>query len=457
MVNLYPEIEAPGSKNVVSLRGTPGLSLFTTLGNAPVRGFIRSTNGTLVVIGGNTVYTVATNGTATSIGTITTSSGIVRMADNGTQIMIVDGSLTTYYTDLSTVTAITQLNTIISDNSYSGPVWCTSQDGYMIVAFPNSDNWYISAVDNATSWTSTDFTSADSQPGYIQAIISHRDEIWILKDRFYEVWYNSGNASFPFERHQGAEGEIGCIAPQSVDRIGNSLYWIGSNEQGKGIVWKTQGYTPIPVSSNDIIYQFSRFTDISDAISYTYQQEGHVFYVLNFPTANETWCYDESTEMWHRRGYLNPTTNTMERQRGYVQILFNQKDYVGDYETGKIYELDLDTYTDNTVEIQRTWTSPHVHKDRKRLYFQSFEMDMESGVGLNSGQGRDPQAMLQWADDGGHTFGNEYWAPIGKQGEYKKRIHWHRLGVSRSRVFRMRISDPVKVVLISAHADVEIE
>lgn len=455
-INLFPEktgVDKYGSP-VYSIIGTPGTSLFVTLGDAPVRGMIRSANGTFVAVAGSTVYTITSGGTATNIGTIGTTSGLVKMADNGAEVMITDGNLA-YYTDLSTVTEISDLTTIISDNSYDGPVWCTAQDGYLMVAFPNSQNWHLSAVDDASSWSSLDFVSADGRPGYIKAIISHRDELFVLKDSSYEWWYNSGNADFPFERHQGAEGEIGTFAQYSVDRIDNNLFFMGANEQGQGRAFIMDGYTPITITNSDMSYIFSKMTDVTDCEAYTYQKEGHVFYVLNFETDDQTWVYDVTEGLWHRRGYLNNTTNALERQRGHLQCHFNQKDYVGDYESGNIYELDSDTYTDNSQEIQRTLTLPHVKNKGKRLFISNFQLEMETGVGLQSGQGSDPQAMLYISKDGGHTWFGGLWNDIGVVGDYETRVKWHRLGSAVSAwTPKIVISDPVKIVITGAYINV---
>lgn len=455
-INVYPEKTGTDRNGnpIYAIIGTPGLPLFATLGNTPVRGFIRSTDGTWVAVGGNTVYTVSTGGTATSIGTIGTTGGLVKMADNGTEIMITDGNRA-YYTDLSTVTEITDLTSIITDNGFSGPVWCTSQDGYMITAFPDSDRFYISAVDDASSWSSLDFVSADGRPGYVVAVISHRDELLVLKDQSYEWWYNSGNADFPFERRQGAEGEIGCLAAHSLARLDNSLFFMGGNEQGYGRAFIMDGYTPAPITDNDMSYIFSGFTNLSDCEAYAYQKEGHVHYVMNFPDDNQTWVYDQTEGLWHRRGYLNSTTNTLERQRGHVQVHFNQKDYVGDYETGQIFELDSDTYTDNGQEIQRTLVLPHVKGDGRRIFISSFQLEMETGVGLQSGQGSDPQAMLYVSDDNGHTWQGGFWNDIGKVGKYALQLKWFRLGSAEETwTPKIVISDPIKIVITGARINV---
>jgi hypothetical protein len=131
---------------------------------------------------------------------------------------------------------------------------------------------------------------------------------------------------------------------------------------------------------------------------------------------------------------------------------------VADYKNGKIYELDLDTYKDDTENIRRTRIAQVIHADRKNIFFHSFEIDVESGVGLSVndsdiGSGADPQAMLDWSDDGGHTWSNEHWVTLGQIGENTKRAIWRRVGRSRERIFRVTISDPIKTVIIAAHLE----
>jgi hypothetical protein len=204
-------------------------------------------------------------------------------------------------------------------------------------------------------------------------------------------------------------------------------------------------------------YLIGQLQHTSDAIGYCYQQEGHNFYVLTFVTDNVTIVYDLNTGLWHKRGYWNKFTGLNDADRGNCCVFWNGKNYVGDYKSGAIYELSLDCYTDNGNPIVRWRTGPHIEQDRKRLFFDEFELSMERGIGLTTGQGVDPKACLQWSDDEGNTWSNEYWNTPGKKGEYKSRIHWHRLGQARNRVFKVTVSDPVKWLLTGARIDVRKE
>jgi hypothetical protein len=121
--------------------------------------------------------------------------------------------------------------------------------------------------------------------------------------------------------------------------------------------------------------------------------------------------------------------------------------------TGKLYYFNLDAYDDNGDILPAIRQCAHqATPDDTWQFFHELWLDMETGVGLNAGQGSDPQVMLEWSDDGGHTFPNQMWASAGKIGEFRRRVRYRRLGKSRDRVWRATITDPVKRVFIGADA-----
>jgi hypothetical protein len=232
-------------------------------------------------------------------------------------------------------------------------------------------------------------------------------------------------------------------------------------------------------------WHIQQYGSLSDAIGYTYQQEGHSFYVLIFPQANTTWVYDVATGAWHERaGWDN---GAFVRHRSNCHMFFNNTTIVGDFENGNIYAFDLEVYADNGAAQRwlRSWRAlPTGQNNLKRTAHHSLQIDLESGTGLNgidpmdiipdpdetldlnfvlqeyeifetavTTQGVDPQVMLRWSDDGGHTWSNEHWAPMGKIGEYYKRVFFRRLGMTlklRDRVYELSGTDPVKMVILGA-------
>jgi hypothetical protein len=242
--------------------------------------------------------------------------------------------------------------------------------------------------------------------------------------------------------------------------MGNTIMWLGSSLQGNGIVWSATSYIPQRISTHAIEYiigKIAKESRIDDAIAYTYQDEGHFFYVLTFPSGNRTLVYDMKTRIWHERGFWNASKGIMERHRSNCHVFWKGKNYVGDYQNTNLYELDLDTYTDNGEVIRRIRTGAHIRQDRKRLYHHTFELDVERGVGAVDGDGFDPKLNLQISNDGGITFGSNIPMSIGKVGQYTRRAIARRLGVSRDRVYRVWTDDPVKTVLIGARGDIEME
>jgi len=299
-----------------------------------------------------------------------------------------------------------------------------------------------------------DFASAEGSPdGLVSLIIDHR-EAWLFGTNSVEVWYDAGLQDFPLQRIQGAFNEIGCIAPYSVAKLDNGIFWLGADARGRGIVYRANGYTGVRVSTHAVEWHIQDYTNMADAVAYTYQQDGHSFYVLNFPSANTTWVYDVAVNAWHERAAFSAGEFT--RHRSNCQMSFNNEIVVGDFENGNIYAFDLNVYADNGSirKWLRSWRAlPTGQNNLRRTAQHSLQLNCESGVGLNDGQGSDPQVMLRWSDDGGHTWSNEHWSNMGKIGQYYRRVFWRKLGMTvklRDRVDEVSGTDPVKIAIMGA-------
>jgi hypothetical protein len=211
-----------------------------------------------------------------------------------------------------------------------------------------------------------------------------------------------------------------------------------------------KGYEYIRLSTHAVENSLVGY-DVSDARAWTFQIEGHEFYVITFPQIDLTWVYDLTTGQWFKWLYWESDTATYHRHRANCGIAFANKNLVGDWQNGKIYSLDFDTFTDAGAPIRRLRRAPHITTDLQRQYFDEFQIQFQPGVGLVVGQGDNPQAMLRWSNDGGSTWSNEHWVDIGKIGAYTNRAIWRRLGWARDRIFEMAVSDPIKAVVVSAN------
>lgn len=383
-VNLYPELSSNNnSKNNVVLIGTPGKKLFLDIEYGIIRGMYTTVDNRCFVVSGNKLYEIFADKNKSYIGKIRTSTGKVSFSENETQLIIIDGiSGWLYYLTNGTEPAGT-FSEILSI-TYQKGTSVINIDRYFIQNVSETGYFICSSLGNGNEWDVLDTASAERSPDKIITIGTVNNELWVMGSKSVEVWYNSGAADFPFSRINNAFINIGITAKESLGVINNSIIWLGGNSQGQGIVWLANGYIPKRISNHAIEYLINSFDNISDAYSWVYQQEGHYFYVLNFPSANKTLCYDLSTDMWHERGFYNKKTGLNDKDIAYCQTLFNGINYVSDYRNAKIYELDLDYYYDDETLIKRVRTGGHIHSDRKRLFFSQFEIDLERGVSLES-------------------------------------------------------------------------
>ncbi len=452
LVNLFPEATADGGKTAGFFNRAPGLQFQQTIGTGPIRAlWAHQTNGSdFYVVSGTEFYKVTgLTATPTKLGDVT-GTGPVSIADNGTQIFLACNPDGFIYNEVTNVFAK------ITDPDFTGAVTVGYLDGYFVYNEPNSQKVWVTQLLDGTSVDPLDFASAEGSPdGLVAVNVDHR-EAWLFGTDSIEVWYDAGLADFPLTRIQGAFNEIGCVAAFSIAKLDNALFWLGTDARGQGIVYRANGYTGVRVSTHAIEYAIAQYGNISDAVAYTYQQEGHAFYVLTFPTGNATWVYDVSTQAWHERAGWNTSLGEFTRHRSNCQCNFGGNTVVGDYENGNIYTLDLSVYADNggIQKWLRSWRAlPTGTNNLKRSAQHSLQLDCESGTGLITGQGSDPEIMLRWSDDGGHTWSNEHLSKMGKIGEYYRRVFWRRLGMTlklRDRVYEISQTDPVKAVIMGA-------
>jgi hypothetical protein len=450
MVNLFPEVIPEGGKEAAFLSRCPGLEFLQTVGTGPIRGlWAHQTNGTdFYVVSGVQVFKLSgLTATPTLLGTVS-GTGPVSIADNGTQIFFACNGPSYIYNE------VTNVFQQITDPDFPGAVTVGYLDGYFVFNEPDSQKVWVTSIFEGTQIDALDFASAEGSPdGLVGLIVDHR-EAWLFGTDSVEVWYDAGLADFPLARIQGAFNEIGCVAAFSIAKLDNGLFWLGTDARGQGIVYRANGYTGTRVSTHAVEYAIAQYGNLADAIAYTYQQEGHAFYVLTFPTGNATWVYDVATQAWHERaGWDN---GAFMRHRSNCQCNFGGNIIVGDYENGNIYRFDLDVFADNggIQKWLRSWRAlPTGQNNLKRTAHHSLQLDCQSGVGLVTGQGDNPQVMLRWSDDGGHTWSNEHWSPMGKIGQYFHRVFWRRLGMTlklRDRVYEVSGTDPVKIAIVGA-------
>ncbi len=478
-VNLYPRIIESGTGKEgqrTYLKATPGLELLCTVGAGPIRLIHIDTAGRIFVVSGNKLYYVTeTAGTwsAAEVGsdgigggstvTLSTSTGPVRAASmsflnlgTDSSTIFVDGTGNYLYKD----EAMADTFGTLAGAGFGEVLTATHiewVDGYFVLTEGGTNKFRASDL-AGLDIDELSFASAEGDPDLLLALTICDRNLWLFGEKTTEVFVNTGNSDFPFERVSGGFIEQGILAPHSHAKINNTVIWLSRNSVGQGLVYAASGMQPHRISTHAIEAAISSYTAESreNAQAFTYQDNGHFFYVLNFEEA--TWVYDLTTQMWHERAFFS--AGEFERHRAGCHAFDSGHGYqlVGDYEDNKLYRLSDTKYTDNGDYIKRLRSSPHISNEKKKLFCSRFELDMETGVGLETGQGSDPQVVLDWSDDGGHTWSSELWASAdsaGAIGDYLKRVFWNRLGSFRDRIFRVSITDPVKVTLIDAQITIE--
>lgn len=442
-VNAYPVFD-PAGKEVSALYGTPGLLQFAEAGVGPVRGMFASTNGRGFVVSGPTLYEIDAVGTPTDRGTLLQSSGIVYMEENPTQLFICDG--TNGYVFTYTTNAFAQ----VTDADFPTAGSVTYIDGYFAVNQLNTGRFYISDLNSGTSWGALEFATAESSPDVLIRVINAVGQLWLFGERTTEIWTNTGDSAFPFQRISGAKMEAGILAPATAVEVDNSVMWVGRDKNGVGYVYRANGFTPQRISTSPIERRIQAASDPANMRAYTYQEDGHLFYVLTGGGLETTLVYDLTTQLWHERAYLN-AEGVFEQHRGACGMYVFNRFLVGDRENGKIYEMSLDYYDDNgdALAFERTYT--HLSDEDRRIRYNRLEIGVETGVGTQTGQGQNPKISLQLSKDGARTWSDWYDADIGAAGQYQTKVSFRRLGIAEQMTFKIRITDPVKRAITGSY------
>lgn len=436
-VNLYlVGMETP-SKAPFILDAVPGLTLFAELG-AEIRGSLRA-DGRCFVVAGYTLYEVDANGAKTARGTLNTGQGPVSMAWGTTQLVIVDG-VSGYVLTLATNAAAQ-----IIDGDFYGSTTVAYLDGFFLFARPDSQQFFISAIDDASDIDGLDFASAESSPdGLVAVMVDHR-QVLLFGEYTIEVWNNFGG-DFPFQRNNGASIEVGCMAAHSVRQIDNGVMFLGQDRNGSGIVYRLMDTQQAVRVSTQAVEQALSEGNLSEAVAYVYQERGLTFYAINAPGLSATWVYEVSTGTWHERCDLDGQGQFTPLRVKHHVFAFGKHLMGGD--DGNLYELDRTAYTFGATERVCERTSPHTAgPDLGMLSFGAFVLDATTG---EAPQGVDPVVSLSWSNDGGASFGNPVSRSLGKVGERFPRLTWRRLGIARNRVWRLRFSDNAPFSIINA-------
>lgn len=445
-INLYPEItESAGVKHGV-LYGTPGLNPSQSVVSSESRGFFSQDAFTVGVIGDQFYDFDIASGTATAKGTIPNGGQPCSFASNGRggeQIIVVGGGILKVFNLLTRT-----LSAAIVLPLTNAPVKVVFTDAYFLLLEANTIRVWFSALEDGSMWDALDFFARSETSDNLVGLEVIRDRVWTLGSQTSEVYYDSGDADNPFVPYPGSVMQEGLVGPWATAVQGEALYWMAQDNQGRNRVVSATDYSPVVVSTPPISFAFAQCPKLSDIEALSYEQEGHPFIAFTSPSGDITFVLDARENQWHQRDNYDVNTGLSHRWRARGVCSVGQSIIVGDYETGDIYTLDLDCFTDNGKMIRRERTAPYLSSDNQWMFIDSIEMGIQSGVGLQAGQGSDPQLELTISGDSGNTYGPQVLASMGAVGQYNATPTWFILGRVRGDRFVAKVvsTEPVRQV-----------
>ncbi len=470
-VNLYAEPNPEDSEFPFTYYPTAGL---TKLADPPEpvisRGLFLSSQGGLYGVVGTGVYSISSTWVYTLLGRIADLTTPVSFSDNGLTGVLVDGTNSGYTIDLTT-----HAFAPIVDPNFFGGNKTDLLDGFLLFNKPGTNVFYSTLFSQITPFDPLYFAAKAGYPDPIVSLIVVHRELWLFGSLTTEVWSDVGAAQFPFQPIPGVFIQHGCAARYSVATWDLSVFFISQDKAGTPMVMEGISYNAVRISTFAIEYEFSKYPTISDAIGFIYQQQGHTFYQLTFPTADKTWTYDITTKLWHEKVSLDLNGHE-HRTRANCGVFAFGVNLVADWQNGTLYKLDPENYTENGKPVLRRRIFPHIANDGKRVRYNRFAAQMEVGTAegimplvtsdfnldFNNDFGLDlanfpdfPFVSLRWSFTKGKTFGNAILQSLGATGEFLTQPQWRRLGLGRDVVFDLFWTVNAEVVLQGAWIDFE--
>lgn len=434
----FEKMQSEGAPVRNTLYPTPGVTSLATGTQGPGRAHFAMDSREFAVIG-TTLYEVDSAGALTSRGTVALNSDPATISSNGDgggQLFITSGGNGYVYT-LST-------NVLASISFLAGKATMGAQlDGYFLALDAATSTMYISDLLAGATWTSTQFAQRSIAPDpFISMVVSGR-YIYLFGEYTTELWYNNGASPFPFAPHPSGLLNYGIASKFGRAVLGKEVIWLGWSVEGRCMVLRAAGFTPEVISSYPVQTLLDGYSGVSEAIADSYSDRGHNFFILSFDRQGISWAWDAETGMWCERGTWISAEGRYGAWRPRWHAYAFGKHRMLDANSTDVYNMASSIFTDaGGGPIRRLRRAPALMNENERVFYASFELDLEPGLGVGAAQGVNPHVMMRMSDDGGKTWGNEVIRAAGPIGNYGKRVRWTRLGAARRRVFEVTMTDP---------------
>lgn len=440
-LNCYFENREDGDKTHVAVFGTPGLVasfMASSPLSLPMRGML-GTQTALYLVAYNQFQSVSSTGAILASGSLGTTAGLVTLAYSPTQVVIVDGAAGYLF-----VPATSTFSTI-GASFPNGARTVTFVASFFVAELPGTQQFWVSNSNDGSTWNALAFASASSFSDNILAVDNLLGNLILFCQQHMEFWQNIGAAPEPFAPILSAQNEFGLAALFSRAHVDQSIIFLAQTREGQVQFVQLNGFNATVISNPDLEYIINLFPTVSDAVALSYEQDRHKFYQVTFPTANRSFLFDCSSRLWSEV-QTGPSV-IPSRHWANLSTYYRGITVFSDYANNQIYTMSPTQYTDNGQTIIREVITRHILSNFNRVRISLLYLDMDVGVGLQTGQGSNPQIMLQYSKDNGRTWSAERWVNLGPVGLYLTRVLWRRFGSTRDATFRIRMSDPVKFVI----------
>jgi hypothetical protein len=390
-------------------------------------------------------------------------SGKVKITDNGLAVCLVDGEKG-YFSDLYS-TSIGPFQTITDPDFPLTPIDVVFIDTYFVWLDEETGRFYISenyATDTTDCVNALDFGVVEANPDKAIALGTISNELVIFGSKTIEFFYNSGDVDFPFSRNSGATQNIGAVSRFAINKIGNSLYFLGVDSSGGAAVFSLSGYQPNRISNRSIekkliLRDFYLFD--YDTYSFSYSESGSLFYCLRYREREGVLCYDASVGAWHIRRDGEKGSGTIYYTKDIVlcfgnNIVLAKKEYEDFIRVAVLNPATRshDNSTDPRDLLVREAVLSNVILENKDIQLNYFELECQRPFDS-------PELLevfLYISRDGGMTYGNPISMKMGASGSYKQRVRADMLGMGRDFVFKLESDSPVQQEWFTAYIDYEV-
>jgi Phage stabilisation protein len=416
-INMFAE-KSPTSEGEVALIGRWGLQSSASRGSGPVHAVMWKSGvfgGDMFTLSGGTLYR---GGTA--LGAID-GFGPVSFAFSDLELVVTQGASAWSYngTDLEAIDFPDGAN--VRAVAFVAGMFVFVRDG--------SGRFYWSAVLDARTIGALDYATAESSPDPLRDVVVMRGNLYLLGASTIEVWFATGALDLPFTRVDQRLYPIGVMATGCAREMDNTLFIVGSD----GVAYRLEEVAQ-RLSDHGIEERIGQSTACS---AFVIEYQGHKFFCIRLVDQG-AWLYDAATGEW-----CEFASYGRDNWRAQCAVALDRTIYLGDDETGTVWTF-TDTPQDGEAVVEARW-SAGFRIDGGTVSLDSLQVEANVGwTQFLEGQGSAPQIEMRTSRDAGATFGSWRSANLGRQGRYRNRARWTRLGMfdHPGALIEFRITDP---------------